>query len=87
MIRFRRERLPSDGAGPIATSADGLTWSDAWTGGTAMVAFAAALEDPLNVTLPFGFERRHARYLRFTQIGFEQIYYWSIAELRIRGTP
>jgi hypothetical protein len=69
----------------IATSADGVAWSDVWTGGTAMMAFGAALEDPLNVTLPFGFELRHARYLRFTQIGLEQIYYWSIAELRIRG--
>jgi hypothetical protein len=51
-----------------------------------MMAFAAAIEDPRNVTLPFAFEPRHARYLRFTQDGLEQIYYWSIAELRIRGS-
>ncbi len=69
----------------LATSADGVTWSDAWTGGTAMMAFGAAIEDPLNLTLPFGFEPRRARYVRLTQVGLEQIYYWSIAELRIRG--
>lgn len=69
----------------IATSVDGVAWSDAWSGGTAMLAVAAALEDPLNVTLPFGFAPRPARYLRLTQTGSEHIYYWSIAELRIRG--
>jgi hypothetical protein len=69
----------------IATSLDGAAWSDAWVGGTAMMAFSAALEDPLNVTLPFGFVPQPARYVRFTQMGLEGIYYWSIAELRIRG--
>ncbi|MDQ3213244.1 MAG: discoidin domain-containing protein, partial [Acidobacteriota bacterium] len=69
----------------IATSVDGATWSDAWSGGTAMIAFAAALEDPLRVTLPFGFAPRPARYLRLTQTGRERLYYWSVAELLIRG--
>jgi hypothetical protein len=69
----------------IETSPDGETWLQAWSGGTGLMAFAAALEDPLNVTLPFGFEPRPARYVRFTQTGTEAIYYWSIAELRIRG--
>lgn len=69
----------------IATSLDGATWADAWTGGTATTAFAAALEDPLTVALPFGFPPHPARYLRLTQNGSERIYYWSIAELRIRG--
>ena len=69
----------------IATSMDGVAWSNAWTGGTGMIAFAAALEDPLRVPLPFGFPPRQARYLRLTQYGQERIYYWSIAELLIRG--
>lgn len=69
----------------IATSLDGGSWSEAWTGGTALMAFEAALEDPLNVTLPFAFAPRQARYLRLTQNGAERIYYWSVAELRIRG--
>lgn len=69
----------------IATSLDGQTWSDAWEGGTAMIALSAALEDPLNVPLPFSFPPRQARYVRFTQTGSERIYYWSVAELRIVG--
>ncbi len=69
----------------IETSLDGVAWSGAWNGGTAITAFAAALEDPLNVTLPFSFTTRPARYVRLTQTGEERIYYWSIAELRIRG--
>jgi hypothetical protein len=69
----------------IETSLDGREWSDGWHGGTALMTFSAALEDPLNVTLPFPFERRQARYVRFTQNGSERIYYWSITELRIIG--
>ena len=55
------------------------------TSSNQFTAFAAALEDPLNVTLPFSFTTRPARYVRLTQTGEERIYYWSIAELRIRG--
>jgi hypothetical protein len=69
----------------ISTSIDGGAWSDAWAGGTAMLAFGAALEDPRNVTLPFTFHPRPARYVRLTQNGSEGIYYWSIAELHVRG--
>jgi hypothetical protein len=69
----------------IATSLDGGNWSGGWTGGAAIRAFEAALEDPLNVTLPFAFAPRQARYIRLTQTGAERIYYWSVAELRIRG--
>jgi hypothetical protein len=69
----------------IDTSLDGHLWSPAWSGETALMALSAALEDPLNVRLPFSFEPRAARYLRFTQTGSERTYYWSIAELRILG--
>jgi hypothetical protein len=69
----------------IETSRDGSNWSAAWTGGTAIVAMSAALEDPLNIPLPFTFERRPARYLRMTELADEETYYWSVAELRIIG--
>jgi hypothetical protein len=69
----------------IDTSLDGRMWSPAWGGETAIMALSAALEDPLNVTLPFSFEPREARYVRFTQTGSERTYYWSVAELRILG--
>ena len=69
----------------IETSVDGLTWSEAWTGTTGVLALSAALEDPLTVTLPFEFQPRPARYVRFTQRDVEETYYWSVAELRIMG--
>jgi hypothetical protein len=69
----------------IDTSIDGQTWSPAWNGATAVLALSTALADPLNIPLPFQFERRPARYVRFTQLGTEDTYYWSVAELRILG--
>ena len=69
----------------IETSTDGGSWSRAWTGEPALVALSAALEDPLNISMPFVFDRRPARYLRFTELAEEEIYYWSVAELRIIG--
>jgi len=69
----------------IDTSPDGVTWSVAWTGNSPLVALSAALEDPLNIPMPFPFEDRRARYVRFTQLANEDIYYWSVAELRIIG--
>jgi hypothetical protein len=70
----------------IETSVDGLTWSQAWSGNTGVLALSASLEDPLNVTMPFEFDSHPAaRYLRFTQLGMEEVYYWTVAELRIIG--
>jgi hypothetical protein len=69
----------------IETSGDGATWATAWNGNAPAVALSAALEDPLNITMPFQFDRRPARYVRFTQLGTEETYYWSVAEMRIVG--
>ncbi len=71
----------------IETSTDGANWSMAWTGDTALVTMSAALEDPLNIPIPFQFEARRAKYLRFTQLATEDTYYWSVAELRVFGQP
>lgn len=70
----------------IETSLDKERWSQAWTGNVGVMAMSAALEDPLHFTLPFAFEARPARYVRLTQTGTEDVFYWSVAELRIRGT-
>ena len=69
----------------IETSSDGTAWSTAWTGDAALIALSAALEDPLNIPMPFVFEPRKARFLRFTELASEETYYWSVAELRILG--
>jgi len=71
----------------IETSSDGAAWSTAWIGDAALVTMSAALEDPLNIPIPFEFDMRRARYVRFTQLGTEDTYYWSVAELRVVGQP
>jgi hypothetical protein len=69
----------------IETSLDGQRWAPAWSGGTALLTVAAALEDPRAVRLPFAFEPHQARLIRFTQTGPEGAHDWSIAGLRIMG--
>ena len=69
----------------IETSLDGERWVQAWSGGTALMAFSAALDDPRALTLPFSFEPHQARLIRFTQTGTEGKYGWSVAELRVLG--
>ncbi len=64
---------------------DGSSWSTAWNGDAAIVALSAALEDPLNIPMPFTFEPRPARYRALHPTGNEETYYWSVAELRIVG--
>ena len=44
-----------------------------------------AMTDRARRRMPFEFERRPARYVRFTQQGTEETYYWSVAEMRIVG--
>jgi hypothetical protein len=69
----------------IETSLDNERWSTAWNGNVAVMAMSAALEDPRRFTLPFAFESRPARFVRFIQTGTEDVFYWSVAELTIRG--
>jgi hypothetical protein len=69
----------------IDTSVDGTDWSPAWSGTTGLLALSAALDDPLSLAMPFEFEPRPARFVRFTETAPEEKYYWSVAELRIFG--
>ena len=69
----------------IETSTNAGDWSVAWTGDAALPTMSAALEDPLNIPIPFSFDIRRARYVRFTQLASEKTYYWSVAELRMFG--
>ena len=67
----------------VETSTDGATWTPAWSGRTAIVAFSGALQDPRNVPLSLPITPRPARFVRMTQVGPEMVHYWSIAELRV----
>jgi hypothetical protein len=69
----------------IDTSTDGGSWTPAWSGGTALITMSAALEQPLTIPLRFAIEPRGARFVRLRQTGSDEVYYWSIAELRVYG--
>lgn len=69
----------------IETSADGTAWAEAWSGGGALPTVSAGLDAPRTVPLWFGFAPVSARYLRVTQTGTDETYYWSIEELAVRG--
>ena len=69
----------------IETSSDGAAWAPGWSGGTALITMSAALEQPLTIPLRFAFAPRAARFVRLRQTGSDDVYYWSIAELRVYG--
>jgi hypothetical protein len=70
----------------IEASEDGTTWKEVWQGGSAGLAFAAALESPRDVPLKYRFAPTPARLLRMRLTKDDKIFYWSIAELRVLGT-
>jgi F5/8 type C domain-containing protein len=73
----------------IETSLDGRLWTEAWNGDPALIAFSAALEDPLHSPLQFPIQPLSARYVRLTQVGEVgtgvTAAAWSIVELRVKG--
>jgi len=71
----------------VDTSTDGLSWSPAWSGRTGLLVFDAFLRDPYGVPLRVAIAPRAARFVRLTQTGLEMVHDWSIAELRILGSP
>ena len=70
----------------VDVSEDGSTWTTAWEGETALMAYVAALEMPRTVPLRFPLGNRRAQYIRMRQTGADRIYYWTIAELKIYGS-
>jgi hypothetical protein len=69
----------------VETSSDRGTWTPAWSGETALIAFSVAFERPRTMPLAFTFQPRPARYMRLRQEGSDDVFYWSIAELRVLG--
>lgn len=63
----------------------GDTWSTQWEGNAAMIAFAAATRHPLEPRLTFAMPHVSTRQLRLRQLGQDQIYYWTIVELKVYG--
>ena len=70
----------------VDVSEDGISWSTAWEGETALMTYVAALEMPRTVPLRIPVPNRRARYIRMRQTGADRTYYWTIAELKVFGS-
>ena len=70
----------------VELSEDGLSWSTAWDGETALMTYVAALEIPRTVPLRIPLGNRRAQYVRMRQTGADRTYYWTIAELKVFGS-
>ena len=69
----------------IEASADSISWTEIWSGGSAGLAFVGAFESPLEVALKYRFAPVQARALRMRLTENDDTYYWSIAEMRVLG--
>jgi hypothetical protein len=67
----------------IESSLDGQAWREVWRGGSAGLAFVGAFEAPGDVPLKYEFPPTPARYMRLRLTASDDIYYWSIAELKV----
>ena len=67
----------------VDTSTDGVSWQEARRGGVLAEFMAGAVEDgrALRIVLPF--PPRPARYVRLRQVGRDDTFSWSIAELEV----
>jgi F5/8 type C domain len=70
----------------VELSEDGVSWSTAWEGETALITYVAALEIPRTVPLRIPLGNRRAQYVRMRQTGADRTYYWTIAELKVFGS-
>jgi hypothetical protein len=67
----------------IETSLDAHTWTTAWEGSPAAQVLYAAMKAPLETRAVIEFPARSARYVRLSQLGRDDFYPWSIAEMEI----
>jgi hypothetical protein len=70
----------------IEASSDAQSWREVWRGPSAARAFVAAFETPREVPLRFEIASPPARYFRLMLLSNDEIYYWSIAELKVLGS-
>jgi hypothetical protein len=63
-------------------SEDGASWTTAWSGRTALMAYDGAISDPRAVPLAIPLKRR-ARWLRVRQTAAEVTRGWTIVEARV----
>jgi hypothetical protein len=69
----------------VEVSRDGVEWQAAWNGPVRTEMLEAEMEDPLKNRLVVPLGSRTARYVRLRQVGQDDAFYWSIAELEVWG--
>jgi hypothetical protein len=69
----------------IEASEDGRMWRELWRGTSAGRAVVSALSTRGTVPMRYRFEPARASILRLRLLGNDEIYYWSIAEIKIIG--
>ena len=69
----------------IETSIDGSSWDQAWRGVVIARVIVAAFEEPRSPVMTIPFASRPARYVRLRQVAKDPQFYWSVAELEVRG--
>jgi hypothetical protein len=69
----------------VEVSADGATWTSAYSGDTALDAYDAALRSPREIPIALRIDRDGVRYIRLRQTGSEPRTGWTIVELRVIG--
>jgi hypothetical protein len=67
----------------VELSQDGNQWREVWRDKVLEETLAAALHDPRTVRVVVPFAAAPARYVRLRQVGRDQTWYWSIAELEL----
>jgi hypothetical protein len=68
----------------VDVSMDGTTWTTAWFGRTALLAYEGALADPRAVPIAIALSR-DARFVRLRQTAAEETRGWTIVELLVLG--
>jgi hypothetical protein len=66
----------------IESSDDAASWNQVWRGKSAPLAFRGAVEFPSEVPVRYVLPQTKARYIRMRLLSNDEVYYWSIAELK-----
>ena len=69
----------------IELSVDGQAWELVRGGPTDPEAVRASFLDPYTTPLTFDLGDRTARFVRLRQMGEDQTFYWSVAEIEVLG--